>query len=140
MNKDRFSYEGHWFNGAHIHAGAFVLSKAVSLSSNATKNRFFFGPRARRGWPLSLSRFSDALPRFAPLLGRSTCTFDHQVQGQHGRQSRIRFSSVSRQLCHRGNANFIRIWVTPADGLTGSTLICFCTRGRVIRVNFNLFV
>lgn len=40
VNKDRFSYEGHWFNGAHIHAGAFALPKAVSLSSNAAKNRF----------------------------------------------------------------------------------------------------
>lgn len=40
VNKDRFSYEGHWFNGAHTRRGAFVLSKAVSLSSNAAKNRF----------------------------------------------------------------------------------------------------
>ena len=134
MNKDRFSYEGHWFNGAHIHAGAFVLSKAVSLSSNATKNRFFFGPRARRGWPLSLSRFSDALPRSAPLLGRSTCTFDHQVQGQHGRHSRIRFQATSSS---RKRELYSRIWVTLAGGLIGSRLICFC---RVIRMNFGLIV
>lgn len=27
VNKDRFSYEGHWFNGAHIHAGARSFSR-----------------------------------------------------------------------------------------------------------------
>lgn len=67
VNKDRFSYEGHWFNGAHIHAGAFALPKAVSLSSNAAKNRFLlwahrpgpfllpFSPPRSTADPLALS-------------------------------------------------------------------------------------
>lgn len=125
VNKDRFSYEGHWFNGAHIHVGAFVLSKAVSLSSNATKNRFFFGPRAHRLAPFSFSFLRRvALPRFAPPLGRSTCTFDHQVQGQlaqsHGglvENSLV----VSRQHVYRGNVSFIMIpWTIVVGGLIGS--------------------
>lgn len=79
VNKDRFSYEGHWFNGAHIHAGAFALPKAVSLSSNESGQKPFssLGRVCTQAWPLSPSLFTS-------IHRRSTCTFDHRVQGHRG--------------------------------------------------------
>lgn len=77
--------------------GAFVLSKAVSLSSNAAKNRFLLwaGVCTPAG-PFLLPSFSPNRGRLDPRHGRSTCTFDHRVQG-HRFETRFSSSSSERE-------------------------------------------
>ena len=58
VNKDRFSYEGHWFNGAHIHT---TPGRVRSLEGRFTfvergqKPFSSLGRRVHTGWPLSPS-------------------------------------------------------------------------------------
>lgn len=123
VNKDRFSYEGHWFNGAHIRAGAFVLSKAVSLSSNAAKNRFLLwaGVCTPAG-PFLLPPFHRTVvaPIHATSHGRSTCTFDHRVQGHRFETRSSSSSERERDFALRFVSKYDHcadMWVILANGL-----------------------
>lgn len=69
VNKDRFSYEGHWFNGAHIHAGARSFSRRpFHFRRTRPKTVFFFGPAcAHRLAPFSFLLFTEPWsPRSTP--------------------------------------------------------------------------